>query len=294
VNSSSDWDDIDTFLRTVKAPRRSRKLDQDLISAGRALFVEGGCNACHGGPGWTISRVFYRPNFTNNGRLPYAKPTAGGELGELLGRLRTEEYAAVSPVLQKLNPPVASGRATFRSYAPAADTPEAALDYLYGSSDQINCVLRAVGTFPVQPVPDTANPTPAPNLVGIVPAGAPPVLEVRQALMADGTYMPPTLALGSSGFNVPSLLGLATGAPYFHAGNARTLEEVFDPAFKGHYQAINANFLTDDSRRPESIRALVSYLLSLEESEQALLDPVPFADTLGFDPDPCAQFTEAP
>ncbi len=293
VNAASDWDEIDAFIQSVTAPRRPLKLNQELIQTGRQLFLEAGCNACHGGPGWTVSRVFYEPNFENNGRVPSAKPADASTLDELRGRLRIDEYTTASPVFQKLNPPVASGHATFRSYAPAADVDAdtAALNYIYGTSDTINCVLRAVGTFPAQPAPDAANPTPPPNLVGIVAPGAPPVIEVRQPLLADMTaYMAPTLALGGSGFNVPSLLGLSTGAPYFHAGNARTLEELFHPTFKAHYQAIKSDFLEDPATRPEKIKALVSYLLSLEESEDASLDPVPSAETLGFDPDPCAQF----
>jgi cytochrome c peroxidase len=34
-------------------------------------------------------------------------------------------------------------------------------------------------------------------------------------------------ALGARGFNVPSLLGVGSSAPYFHNGAAQTLEEVF-------------------------------------------------------------------
>jgi YVTN family beta-propeller protein len=37
-----------------------------------------------------------------------------------------------------------------------------------------------------------------------------------------------TAPLGADGFNVPSLLGVGSNAPYFHNGNAQTLEEVFD------------------------------------------------------------------
>ena len=93
------------------------------------------------------------------------------------------------------------------------------------ASDQINCVLRDVGTFPAQPAAAT-------NFVGdrLPATDAPTVLEVRQDMK--------TLALGATGFNIPSLVGLATGAPYFHAGNARTLEEAFDDVFEKHHQAL--------------------------------------------------------
>ena len=93
------------------------------------------------------------------------------------------------------------------------------------------------------------------------------------------------VALGASGFNVPSLVGIAGSAPYFHAGNARTLEEVFDPTFAAHHQAIDPTFLADDATRPEIIRKLVSYLLTIDEDKP----PQAVPDT-GFDADPCAQF----
>lgn len=288
INASTEWDDIDAFIRTVEATRSSPKLHRNLVAEGRNLFVNAGCNVCHGGPGWTISRVFYRPSLVNNGRLPYTQPTDTStvNIAELRGSLRVDEYTATSELLRKWNPPVASGRATFRSWAPAEDTPVASLAYLYGTSDQINCVLRAVGTFPEQPDPASAN------LVGVVPEGAPPVREVRQTLQTDGTYAAPTLALGQSGFNVPSLVGLATGAPYFHAGNARTLEEVFDPVFRAHHQAVNPTFLADEATRGEDMKRLVSYLLSLEERPDVVPDPVPPSNELGFDADLCAQFQD--
>jgi hypothetical protein len=288
VNASTEWDDIDAFIRTVEATRASPKLHRALVTEGRTLFLKAGCNVCHGGPGWTISRVFYRPGVVNNGTVPYKPPADASSvnLDELRGRLRIDEYTTTSDLLKNLNPPVASGRATFRSWAPEAETPEGFLAYLYGTFDQINCILRAVGTFPAQSDPASAN------LVGIVPDGAPPVREVRQNLQTDGTYPEPTLALGQSGFNVPSLLGLATGAPYFHAGNARTLEEVFDPVFRAHHQAVDETFLADEATRGEDVKRLVSYLLSLEERPDVTPDPVPPSSELGFDADLCAQFQD--
>ena len=40
-------------------------------------------------------------------------------------------------------------------------------------------------------------------------------------------------ALGANGFNIPSLLGIATTAPYFHHGAAATLDQVFDGSLDG-------------------------------------------------------------
>ncbi|HEX6810304.1 MAG TPA: hypothetical protein VF384_01660 [Planctomycetota bacterium] len=41
-------------------------------------------------------------------------------------------------------------------------------------------------------------------------------------------------ALGGNGFNIPSLLGIASSAPYLHHGTARTLEEVLDGSQDGN------------------------------------------------------------
>jgi hypothetical protein len=196
----------------------------------------------------------------------------------LLGQLRTVTYDA-PPALALLNPPAKSGTATLRRWSPGAAAP---IDYAYasatGTSDQINCALRDVGTFPVQ--------ASATNFVGVVAPGAPAVLEVRQDMKA--------LALGETGFNIPSLVGLSAGAPYFHAGNARTLEEAFDDVFQKHHAAFNRDFLPSSSvDRKTQVAQLVAYLLSLDDTAVAPVSPqkeltdagVPAFD---FDPDLCA------
>jgi cytochrome c peroxidase len=128
-----------------------------------------------------------------------------------------------------------------------------------GANDQIQCVLRAVGTFP------------STGTMPILPSGSPVVIrEVRTNMMTD--------AQGLSGFNPPSLLDGVAGAPYFHAGNARTLEEVFDPAFEAHYQALSENFLLAGDRATQ-IRQIVAFLLSIDEDTAAVAAP-----TLGYSP----------
>jgi hypothetical protein len=259
-NSSAkkEWNKIDEFIQSVRAPKRPVGLDSAQVARGAGLFRDGGCASCHGGPGWTLSRVFYTPGPTNNGVLPYLRPETSDAV--MLGRLRTESYS-VPAELRALNPPGASGSATFR---PAAPTGVNVLDYLYADgmdgrynskethkSDQINCVLRAVGTFP----PNASQAKPE----GVVPDGSPTV--VRE-LRDDMTK----LALGGQGFNMPSLAGVAAGAPYFHAGNARSLEELFDPAFAGHYQALAPGFLSEASEhRSSDVDDLVAYLLSIDD-----------------------------
>ena len=72
------------------------------------------------------------------------------------------------------------------------------------------------------------------------------------------------------GYNIPSLLGVSTGAPYLHAGNARTLEALFSSTFQQHFRALAPNLLTetDQSVVEKNIAALVEYLLSIDENAE--------------------------
>lgn len=125
-----------------------------------------------------------------------------------------------------------------------------------GAADVLQCMLRPVGTFGVSPAEVNA-------------------IEVRQDMS--------TPAFGDEavgrGYNVPSLLGMQVGAPYFHAGNARTLEELFDNLFAGHHGALaKSGFLTGATAAAER-EALVQYLLSIDESQAT----VPLPGTPGVD-----------
>ena len=81
-------------------------------------------------------------------------------------------------------------------------------------------------------------------------------------------------AMGVTGFNPPSLVGMGTGAPFFHAGNARTLEEVFDNLFRAHHQTLAANFLDPtDTMRPAQIRQLVAFLVSIDDDTMPVAFP---------------------
>ncbi len=267
----SDSNDIDAFIRTVKTPRAPTYLEPGDVSDGARLFQEGRCNGCHAGSAFTLSNVFYEPGPIANGELPYSPPPALTD--SMLGSLRTTLYS-VSSQWSTLNPPAKNGSATLRRWAPGTDDPIA---YAYSGatagSDQINCILRDVGTFPVQPAQ-------APwALIGITPEGAPPVRELKQDMVS--------LAMGQTGFNIPSLLGLSVGAPYFHAGNARTLEEVLDKAFSKHHQAFVPGFLADSVAEPQKraaqVKSLVAYLLSIDDSSP----PIAPAEVFGGSPDLC-------
>lgn len=237
-----DWESIDAYVRSVRAPEAPRGLSRDDVASGRAVFVEYNCGGCHGGPGWTISRRFYDPGEANR----TATET-----------LRTTRYCLPAGFLASLNPPADPARhAPLRAAAAAPD------------GDQVNCVLRAVGTFP--PALDSER-------RGV----APPGVYVREARAnADAA------ARGATGYNPPSLVGLAAGAPYFHAGNARTLEESLSGTFARHANAFATNFVSSDQVvPPEQIRHLIAFLRSIDDRTT----PVPVPALAGnANPDFCA------
>jgi DNA-binding beta-propeller fold protein YncE len=231
-----DWNDIEAYMKTIRSPRAPNSLNATDVAAGRNLFVNNGCAGCHGGSLWTISRRFFTPNETNN------NPTTG--------RLRTTMYTAPATFLPAgLNPPTAG----------AGRTAALRLTPMDGANDQINCVLRAVGTFPT---------TLDMMQTGTAPTGV-RVREVRANMTAA--------AQGATGFNPPGLVGMGTGAPFFHAGNARTLEEVFATTFEGHYRALSANFLQSGDRA-EQVRQIVAFLLSIDDSR--MIVPIPAGNDL--------------
>ena len=144
---------------------------------------------------------------------------------------------------------------------PTATTHKFADTATAGANDQINCVLRAVGTFP------------GTGMVGTAPTG----VTIKEA-RANMT----TLAQGATGFNPPGLVGMATGAPYFHAGNARSLEELFSDTFTAHYQAHSVNFLTGSDRAVQT-RQIIAFIQSIDDSTTTL----PTRGDLTYNPELC-------
>ncbi len=233
-----DWNDVEVYLRKIKSPRGPTNLDNQQVINGQLAFTTGFCSACHGTDMWTTSRRFYEPSATNNNIES--------------GRLQNDSYDALPGYPTRVNPPTNNMD---------RESPFRRLDPL---DDQINCVLRAVGTI---------TPTTAIDDFGISPEGV-PVLE-RRADMS-------TFAQGRSGYNVPSLLGIAHGAPYFHAGNARSLEEVLTELFIGHHAAYGGGFLASD---PVKKAQLVQFLLSIDEESGMPQPPM----MLGFNPALCPE-----
>ncbi|MCB9548259.1 MAG: hypothetical protein H6706_20770 [Myxococcales bacterium] len=68
-------------------------------------------------------------------------------------------------------------------------------------------------------------------------------------------------AQGRNGFNVPSVMGMALGAPYLHNGAAATLDALLTD-FPSHTKAGNPNFQPGADDRA----ALVAFLLSIDEA----------------------------
>jgi YVTN family beta-propeller protein len=116
-----------------------------------------------------------------------------------------------------------------------------------GATEVMQCELRPVGTFGI------SDPTIA-------------VQELRQDMVTAGLG----IAGNERGFNPPSLLGLQVGGPFFHGGNARTLEEVFNARFSGHHQSAIAPAFTLDATK---IRQLVAFLMSIDESSTPIAIP---------------------
>jgi mono/diheme cytochrome c family protein len=112
--------------------------------------------------------------------------------------------------------------------------------------DQLLCMMRPVGTF------DVAEPG-----AGIAE------LRVDMTTAAQGGG---DASGEGKGYNPPSLLGMVTGGPYYHGGNARTLEAAFSSTFATHHQSLAPNFLTDSdpAARAAKVDQLVAFLLSVD------------------------------
>jgi hypothetical protein len=143
---------------------------------------------------------------------------------------------------------------------PAHDPANQLLRFAGGNAaafDQIQCVIRPVDTFNV-----------AEAGVGIAE------LRADMVTRAQGDGNP---AGEGRGYNPPSLLGVGSGAPYLHAGNARTLEALFSPTFATHYDALAPNFLSesDPAAVADKVSNLVQFLLSIDEDTEVVTIPEP-------------------
>jgi YVTN family beta-propeller protein len=233
-----DWDDVDSFVKTIRPPRAVTTRDPGSVDRGRALFAAGECAKCHGGQGWTVSRRYFAPSDSTNASLAATAFNPPGVLPS------TQTYRNADGTLRNQ----ISGQPAI----PNPDQTGPAEPAPIGIA-QVACAVRNVGTFGVPQ--DTA---------------ATDVLELRPF---QGSLV---RAQGRGGYNIPSLYGLAVGAPYLHHGQAATLDDLFaDARWTFHTNAGNANFslsIADAGSRAD----LIAYLLSIDADEPEVTVPAMF------------------
>jgi DNA-binding beta-propeller fold protein YncE/mono/diheme cytochrome c family protein len=223
---TKDWDDIEAYMKTIRPPKALSNLEPAAVERGAAVFgsstsssQNGNCLACHGGVGWTISKLTFVPSGATNEKLSSA--------------------AFVSPfkgAFETLN----FNTTQLGNQAPVKDTTTGPAEPKAIGPKQVTCVIRNVGTFGI---PGNTSRTDA--------------LERKP----DNTR-----AQGRGGFNVPSLYGLALGAPYLHHGQATDLKALFDdPLWVTHLRAGNPNFLKTGDAVGQKID-LIAYLLSIDQN----------------------------
>ncbi len=230
VSVLDDFLNITEYVKSIRSPRKPSNLDAGLVAAGHDLFtVDGACQGCHGGDKWTISKAFYAPSIAT------------------MAALSAKAWTPPAGFPQALLPATTNRFMRFPS--------------TNGGLDQIQCMLRPVGTFGV----------------GDALAG---ISELRQDMVTQGQGN----EADGKGFNPPSLLGLSTGAPYLHAGQATTLESLFSATFAQHHAGpLAPNFLseTDPKVREANVQKLIAFLLSIDEDTTTV--PIPAAGATGGD-----------
>lgn len=235
-----DWDDVDAFVKTIE-PVHGKQGDAAAIERGRQAFLAGQCAKCHGGAGWTVSRVFFAPSATTNATLAttaFAPPTFFPT---------TWSYDNAGTPRSLL-----SGQPAIASDATGPDSPAAGIA-------QVACALRNVGTF------------------GALDPSGTAALEVRPAA---GALVP---SEGRAGYNVPSLYGLALGAPYLHHGQAPTLTALLsDARWAFHTNAGNANF-SAALGQGTTLADLVAYLLAIDAATPEVAIPTDPGTGASFD-----------
>ncbi len=224
-NCTKDWDDIEAYIKTIRPPKALRYANPDSLERGAVLFgvststaQNGNCVACHGGSGWTVSKLTFTPSSAKNDQLSKAVFNS-----PFKDQFKTLMFNST----QLGNQPA------------IADTTTGSPEAKPIGPKQVTCVIRNVGTF-----------------------GSPGNTSRTDALEKKPDA---TRAQGRGGFNVPSLYGLALGAPYLHHGQAPNLEALFDdPRWVQHLRAGNANFLKSGDAI-EQKTDLIAYLLSIDQ-----------------------------
>jgi hypothetical protein len=141
-------------------------------------------------------------------------------------------------------------------------SPQPVLNNVAGASavvavPQLACSLRNVSTFGVPGDTTTTS-----------------SLERRQV-----TANPLALdtAEGAAGYNVPSLYGVALGAPYLHHGQSPTLQDLFSNSqWAAHTNAGNPNFTAFNLTSSGAVDDLIQFLRSIDASTTEFAIPQGF------------------
>jgi YVTN family beta-propeller protein len=238
-----DWDDIENYVKTIVPVHAKRATDPAAVDRGKQLFLDGNCAKCHGGAGWTASRRFYVPSSANQSSLATTPFTRPA----FFPTTWMYDNGASARTQISGQPIIATADITGPAEPGAVAIGQSA------------CVLRNVGTFGV---PSNTSATDA--------------LEFR---LLNGASV---RSEGRAGFNVPSLYGLALGAPYLHHGQAPTLDDLFtNTAWGFHTNAGNANFSVELTGT--KVDDLIAFLFSIDASTPEIALPTDSGTGASFD-----------
>ncbi len=244
---NKSWDDVEAYVKTIPPVHGRKTADPASVTRGRQVFADGGCAKCHGGSGWTVSRLYYDQTSANTTALAttaFTRPTFFPATWAYDNGATPRNQISGQPI-------IATADATGPAEPAAVAIAQAA------------CALRNVGTFGV---PGDTTSTDA--------------LEVR---ILNGALV---RSEGRAGFNVPSLYGLALGAPYLHHGQAASLNDLFtDTRWASHTNAANANFSVELAQAGK-LDDLNAFLLSIDATTPEISVPTDPASGASFDPCP--------
>lgn len=82
--------------------------------------------------------------------------------------------------------------------------------------------------------------------------------------------------------------GVAHGAPYLHAGNARTLEEALGPRFEAHRSGYAPTGMFEGAGGAERLRQLLVFVASIDERTGGMATPARIGGSVG--PDVCGRW----
>lgn len=235
----TDWDKIDAYAKTIRPPKALQKSDAASVARGAVLFGEPTAQANNA----ACVRCHGGAGWTASRRFFTPTGLPAGNAGTDLQPIASTPFVAPAFWPQRTSATGWNFHTQTLAAQPASDrfsAPEATTAMPPG---QVACVIRNVGTFGSD------------------------ALEVR------GGAQP--RAQGRLGYNIPSLYGLALGAPYLHHGKADTLEELFDDAaWAAHATAGNPVWLSAGTPAEIAQRKadLIAFLLAIDAStpEQAI------------------------